>query len=127
MTRWRWILLICALPPCHAAVWSDPVGSECVDLNRAVLNNVAAGKLADAEAVIKAAVANRENELRPLCKGLVLHNLAALKLLSGSLAEAEALAGRSISILEPLLGSENTGLLRPLRVLFSARLDQGKI
>ncbi len=30
-------------------------------------------------------------------------------------------------MLEPLLGPENRGLLRPVHVLFSARLDLGKI
>jgi hypothetical protein len=91
------------------------------------LEQSASDKLAEAEADVKTAMANRKSELRPACEGLMLHNLAALKLLAGSLAEAESLAGRSIAILEPVLGPGNTGLLRPVRVLFSARLDQGKI
>jgi tetratricopeptide (TPR) repeat protein len=127
MTRWLLALMICALAPCRATGWRDLVGSECADLNRLVLNKAASGQLAEAEDDVKTAMANRTSELRPACEGLMLHNLAALKLLAGSLAEAESLAGRSIAILEPALGSGNIGLLRPLHVLFSARLDQGKI
>ena len=127
MTQWKVALMICALAPCRGAGWDDPVGSECSDLNRAVLNKAANGKLTEAEADVKTAMANRKSELRPACEGLMLHNLAALTLMSGSIAEAETLAERSIAILEPLLGPENTGLLRPIHVLFSARLDQGKI
>jgi tetratricopeptide (TPR) repeat protein len=92
-----------------------------------VLNKAANGKLAEAEADLRTAMANSKRELRPACEGLMLHNLAALTLLAGSLAEAESLAERSIRILEPVLGPENTGLLRPVHVLFSARLEQGKI
>jgi hypothetical protein len=125
--RWKLALMICVLAPCRGAGWGDSVGSECADLNRAVLNKAANGKLADAEADVKTAMANRKGELRPACEGLMLHNLAALTLMSGSFAEAESLAGRSIAILEAVLGPENAGLLRPLHVLFSARLDQGKI
>jgi len=127
MTRWKLALMICALTPFCGAAWDDPVGSECADLNRAVLNKAANGKLAEAEADVKTAMANRNGELRPLCEGLMLHNLAALTLIAGSFAEAESLAGRSIAMLEPVLGPENTGLLRPVHVLFSARLEQGKI
>jgi tetratricopeptide (TPR) repeat protein len=127
MTRWKLVVMICALAPCRGAGWGDLVGRECADLNRAVLNQAANGKLAEAEADLRTAMANRRSELRPACEGLMLHNLAALTLLAGSLAEAESLAERAIAILEPVLGPENTGLLRPVHVLFSTRLDQGKI
>src|SRR5882724_10731915 len=127
MARWKLALLIFALAPCRGVGWSEQVGRECADLNRAVLDKAANGRRAEAEVDLKTAMANRGSELRPACEGLMLHNLAALTLLAGSLAEAESLAGRSIAILEPVLGRENTGLLRPVHVLFSARLDQGKI
>jgi hypothetical protein len=117
----------CALAPCQAAELTDPLGADCAALNRTVLNKAATGKLAEAEADLKTAMANRKSELRPACEGLLLHNLAALKLLAGSLADAESLAGRSIATLEPVLGPQNTSLLRPIHVLFSARLDQAKI
>ena len=124
---WKLALIVCALSPCRGAGGEDLVGSECVDLNRGILNKAANGKMAEAEADVKTAIANRQLDLRPACEGLMLHNLAALTLISGSFAEAELLAERSIAILEPLLGPENSGLLRPVHVLFSARLDQGKI
>ena len=55
------------MPWRRAAPRGDTVGSECADLNRAVLNKAASGKLAEAEADIKFAVhrwsKNKANEV----------------------------------------------------------------
>lgn len=127
MTRWKLALMLFALLPCRAATWDSGLGSECADLNRAVLNKAAIGKLAEAEADLIAAMANAKSQLEPACEGLLLHNLAALTLMSGRFAQAETLAERSVYVLQPLLGPDAAGLLRPLHVLFSARLEQGKL
>jgi len=83
--------------------------------------------LAEAETALADAVENGANRHEPACRGLLLNNLATILYLSGRLAEAEAIAARSVSALEPALGPDATELLRPLRVLASARLEQGKV
>jgi len=97
------------------------------DLNRRVVEQAAMGQLREAETALAEAVGNSTNRHEPVCGGLLLNNLATILYLSGRLAEAEVFAERSVSTLEPVLGPNTTGLLRPLHVLAGARLEQGKI
>ena len=125
----RLILIVpaCALWAQGAASQDGQVGNACADLNRRVIDKATMGKLREAETVLAEAMGNSTNRLEPACGGLLLHNLATILYLSGRFAEAEVFAERSVSTLEPALGPSTTGLLRPLHVLASARLEQGKI
>ena len=126
----RLILLIvpaCALLPSGTASQDGQVGDLCVELNRQVIGKATTGQLREAETVLAEAMGSSTNRLEPGCGGLLLHNLATILYLSGRFAEAEVVAERSISALQAALGPSATGLLRPLHILASARLEQGKI
>jgi hypothetical protein len=124
-----WIMpfLGCALWAQGAASQDGEVGNGCADLNRRVIEQATMGQLREAETALAEAMGNSTNRHEPACGGLLLNNLATILYLSGRLAEAEVFAERSVSTLEPVLGPNTTGLLRPLHVLASARLEQGKI
>jgi tetratricopeptide (TPR) repeat protein len=124
-----WIMpfLGCALWAQGAASQDGEVGNGCADLNRRVIEQATTGQLREAETALAEAMGNSTNRQEPACGGLLLNNLATILYLSGRLAEAEVFAERSVSTLEPVLGPNTTGLLRPLHVLASARLEQGKI
>jgi len=117
----------CALWAQGAASQGGEVGNRCADLNRRVIEQATMGQLREAETALAEAIGNSTNRHEPVCGGLLLNNLATILYLSGRLAEAEVYAERSVSTLEPVLGPNTTGLLRPLHVLASARLEQGKI
>jgi tetratricopeptide (TPR) repeat protein len=110
-----------------AASPEGQIGNDCAELNRRVIEQASAGRLREAEAILSAAMGNGTERLEPPCGGLLLNNLATILYLSGHFDEAERFAERSVSKLEPVLGATATGLLRPLHVLASARLEQGKI
>jgi len=124
-----WILpfLGCAMWAQGAASHDGEVGNACADLNRRAIEQAKTGQLREAETALAEAMGNRTNRHEPACGGVLLNNLATILYLSGRLAEAEVFAERSVSTLEPVLGLNATGLLRPLHVLASARLEQGKI
>ena len=103
------------------------VAGECAQLSDRVIAQAANAQLKEAEESVVQAMRNVTNQLDPACGGVLLHNLATVKYLSGHFAEAEVLAEKSVSTLESVLGPSTTGLLRPLHVLASARLEQGKI
>src|SRR3954466_9322465 len=124
-----WIMpfLGCALWAQGAAGQGGTVGNGCAELNRRVIEQATMGQLREAETALVAAMGNSTSRHEPACRGLLLNNLATVLYLSGRLAEAEVFAERSVSTLEPVLGPNTIGLLRPLRVLASARLEEGKI
>ena len=124
---WIMPVLGCALWAQGAAGQDAQVGNECAILNRRVIEQATNGQLRESEAALAEAMGNATNGLGPVCGGLLLHNLATIVYLSGRFAQAEGLAERSVSTLEPVLGANARGLLRPLHVLASARLEQGKI
>jgi tetratricopeptide (TPR) repeat protein len=103
---------------------SKPVSviAACVDLNQAVMAQVANGKLTDAELAVSAYLVSGAAP----CAGLVLNNMAALLSVSGRAADAERLAERSVLILEKAYPPDDVVLLRPLQVLAAARFEQGK-
>jgi len=124
-----WILpfLGCALWAQGAASQDGEVGNACADLNRRAIEQATMGQLREAETALATAMGDSTKRHEPACGGLLLNNLATVLYLSGRLAEAEVFAERSVSTLEPVLGPNTTGLLGPLHVLASARLEQGKI
>jgi tetratricopeptide (TPR) repeat protein len=63
----------------------------------------------------------------PLCEGLMLANMAAVRANGGRLSEAETLAERSIRLLTQIYSPESRILLYPLQVIAAARFEQGKI
>jgi tetratricopeptide (TPR) repeat protein len=92
----------------------------CQRLNEAVLAQLAAGQLEQAES---AALAKGDR----LCAGIVLSNMAAETILDGRAAEAEGFAQKSVSILKQIVTPDDPVLLRPLHVLCASRLNQNKI
>lgn len=124
---WIMPLLGCALWAQGPPSQEGQVADGCVELNRRILGQATMGQLNEAEAALAEAMGNVSNRFEPACGGLLLHNLATIMYLSGRFAEAERLAERSVSTLEPIIGPNTMGLLRPLHVLASARLEQGKI
>ena len=126
-TGWIMPFVGCALWAQGAASQDGQVGNGCVELNRQLIGQATRGQLKEAEAALAEALGNGTNRLEPACGGLLLHNLATIMYLSGRFADAERFAERSVSTLEPILGPNTTGLLRPLHVLASALLEQGKI
>lgn len=55
-----------------------------------------------------------------------MNNIAALLLVSGRSAEAEAMATRSVHTLEHSFPPDNPALLRPLQILAAAQFERGK-
>ena len=116
----------------YAQAWpSDrdkPPGSiDCTELNQLVVNEVARGQIAEAEARLSSALASGASDSQPACAGLILNNLAAIMLNSARLAEAEAFAHRALHSLEAEHPPNDPVLLRPFQILAAARLREGKI
>jgi tetratricopeptide (TPR) repeat protein len=105
---------------------SAAVTAACVDLNQAVLTQVANGRLNEAELTVSAALASGDDHAQDACAGVILNNMAAIMAVSGRLADAERLAERSVLILEKTYSPTDTTLLRPLQILAAARFEQGK-
>jgi tetratricopeptide (TPR) repeat protein len=98
----------------------------CSDGNQAIVDKVEIGQLAEAEAVASRVLTIAESNRTPSCLWIVLHNMAAVKALSGRLAEAEVLEDQSLKILDTIYSRDDRVRLRPLRVLWSVQLRQGK-
>jgi tetratricopeptide (TPR) repeat protein len=106
---------------------SVPSTAECVELNQRVLIQVASGQFAAAEAALAAALAVGAYREQESCTGFVLNNMASIMAFSGRTADAEALADRSLKILEKIYPPDDWVLLRPLQILASTRFEQGKM
>ena len=91
-----------AAVPQTAAESTAPLSAACTKRNQDTLARVAQGASIDAEGMLLASVANYAR-LDQVCAGVIMSNLAALLLASGRLAEAEAMAARSIRVLEKSL------------------------
>ena len=116
---------------CHAAVPQTaaespaPLSAACTKRNQDTLAQVAQGASIDAEGMLLASLANYAR-LDQVCAGVIMSNLAALLLASGRLTEAEAMAARSIRVLEKSLPQNDLALLRPLQILAAIQFEQGK-
>jgi tetratricopeptide (TPR) repeat protein len=91
------------------------------------MNQVAVGRLKDAESTLSAAVGDRAGSSDQSCAWLTMHNLALIMALSGRLAEAEMLEKRSLKILETGYPPDDPFLLRPLQSLAQIQYEQRKI
>src|SRR5882724_462675 len=87
-----WIWPALAQPP--APRFTPDV--TCIGLNQAIVDKVATGHLAEAEALASQALTIMESSRAPSCLWLALHNMAHIKALSGRLVEAEVLEEQSI-------------------------------
>ena len=90
--------------------------AACIEFNQTAMNQIAVGRLEDAESTLSAALADRTNGSEQSCAWLTLHNLAIVMALSGRLAEAEVLEKRSLKILEKGYPPDDPVLLRPLQI-----------
>jgi tetratricopeptide (TPR) repeat protein len=108
--------------PRHAVL-----SAACIEFNQTAINQVAGGRLEDAESALSAALADRANGSEQSCAGLTLYNSAVVMALAGRFAEAEVLAERSLKILEKSYPPDDPVLLRPLQMLSSIQFEQGKI
>ena len=115
----RLALCVCFRPhfrsPRAPQVRAGGLENGCADLNRRVIEQAAIGQLREAETALAEAMENSTLRHEPVCVGLLLNNLATILYQSGRLAEAEVFAERSVSTLEPALGPNTTGLMRPPR------------
>ena len=76
--------------------------------------------------MLSAALAN-DDRLDHVCAGLTMNKIAAFLSDSGRLAEAEAMAQRSVHTLDESLPPDDPALLRPLQVLAAIQFQRGKI
>jgi tetratricopeptide (TPR) repeat protein len=102
-----------------------PVSAACFELNQSVMAQIATGRLIDAERAVSAVIGSGGDHAQGSCTGLVLNNMAASLAVSGRIADAERLAGRSVQILEKIYSPNDAVLLRPLQTLAAARFEQG--
>jgi hypothetical protein len=91
------------------------------------MNQIAGGRLEDAESALSAALADRANGSEETCAWLTLHNLAVVMALSGRLEEAEVLTKRSLTILEKGYPPDDSVLLRPLQTLSQIQFELRKV
>src|ERR1051326_6258670 len=115
-------LVLCALVLSFRP--AEGQSAACRELNRTVIEQVTNGQLGKAELALSAVP---ENPQDPLCTGLIMANLAAIRTMQGKYAEAETLAQRSLGVLEEHYAKDRPALLRPLHVLAASRLEQGKV
>jgi tetratricopeptide (TPR) repeat protein len=103
------------------------LSGRCLKFNRTVLDQVAAGRLAEAESALSGALGSPENGLGQSCTWVLLHNMAVVVNGSGRFAEAEVFIERSLKNLAKDYPPEDPVLLRPLQVLASVRFEQRKL
>ncbi|MCU1238730.1 MAG: Tetratricopeptide 4 [Candidatus Solibacter sp.] len=127
LTLYIWLAFEARYAAAQDASRPPAPSSACIQFNQSVLDEVAIGRLEDAETALSNALASDANGLEPLCAGFILHNMAVVMSLSGRLAEAESFADRSVKMLEKSYPPEDPVLLRPLALLSSAQFEQRKI
>jgi tetratricopeptide (TPR) repeat protein len=103
----------------------ESVSELCAKLNTEVLVRVVNGRSTEAMQILAESL-NQGNRLDHVCAGLTMNNMAALLSVSGRLAEAEAIAERSVHVLDQIYPPDDPALLRPLQILATARFEQGK-
>ena len=100
--------------------------TACVEFNQNIVTKLDSGLLAESEALLSAALIEKEINFEPSCLATILHNLANVLALSGRFAEAEGLAQRSIKLLAAVHSVQNPALFRPLHLLWSTQFLQGE-
>ncbi len=100
--------------------------TACVEFNQNIVTKLDSGLLAESEALLSAALTEKEINFEPSCLAIILHNLANVLALSGRFAEAEGLAQRSIKLLAAVHSLQHPALFRPLHLLWSTQFLQGE-
>ena len=118
----RSTLVVCVLV--SGVRQAEAQSAACLELNQTVLEQAGNGQLTKAELALSAALENRPE---PLCTGLILTNLAAIREMQGKYAEAETLARRSLGLLEEQYAQDSVVLLRPLQILAASRFERGNL
>src|SRR5262245_58027099 len=123
------VIAVLTAGACHAEPQTSEgipgVSSECAAWIHEAMANAQAGRLAEADAKLAAALTRIDDGAGSSCKGLILHNQATIASISGRFVEGERIALRAIAALEKVYSPDHLALLRPLLVLASTRLEQG--
>jgi hypothetical protein len=101
-------------------------GKECVDLYERVSARAASSSAEEVKRLLSPTPFTGQLEVDPLCGALVLDNMAIRLGGSGRLPEAEALAERSVDMLDEAGLGADALLFWPLQVLAAIRFAQGK-
>lgn len=106
---------------------SAAITRECQEFSARVLNQVAAGNTREAEQALETVLSAKTSSLDRVCSAFAMANLAALMSLSGRPREAEKYAGDALNTFQTAgeVGAEV--LARPLQVLVTSRLQQGRL
>jgi uncharacterized protein len=115
-------LILCSLV--FGLPQAEAQSAACRELNQTVVELAGNGQLGKAELALSAAL---KNQSEPLCTGVMLTNLAAIRTTQGRHAEAEMLSQRSLGLLEEHYPTDSRALLRPLHILAVSRFEQGKV
>jgi len=114
---------------CHAEPQAldrtSGVSTDCAMWIQKAIADVEAGLPAEADAELATALMKADNGGAAACKGLILHNQAAIASISGRFAQGERLALSAIAVLEKIYSPNDLALLRPLLILASTRMEQG--
>jgi tetratricopeptide (TPR) repeat protein len=98
--------------------------SACTRLNNEALAGIAGAGSAEVENLLSAALVTDRHD--PVCGGLIMNNIAALLFASGRVAEAKAMATRSVHNFEERFPPDDPVLLRPLQILAATQFEQGE-
>ena len=98
--------------------------AACMEFNQRIVDKLASGQLAEAEAALSEPGTRNESAL---CIWMTLHNRANMIALSGRLIEAEVLGEQSLRILDKLVSPNDPIRFRPLQLLWSVQMLQGKL
>ena len=114
---------------CHAEPQAldrtSGVSTDCAMWIQKAIADVEAGLPAEADAELATALMKADNGGAAACRGLILHNQAAIASISGRFAQGERLALSAIAVLEKIYSPSDLALLRPLLILASTRMEQG--
>jgi tetratricopeptide (TPR) repeat protein len=101
------------------------LSSACTKLNNEALAGIAGGRSAEVENLLSAALVT-DGRRDPVCGGVIMNNIAALLFASGRVAEARAMATRSVHSFEERFPPDDPVLLCPLQILAATQLEQGE-
>ena len=100
------------------------LSAACMEFNQRIVDKLESGQLAEAEAALSGPEIRNESDL---CIWTTQHNRVNMIVLSGRLIEAEALGEQSLRILDKLVSPNDPIRFRPLQMLWSAQIQQGKV
>lgn len=98
--------------------------AACMEFNQRIVDKLASGQLAEAEATLSDPGIRNDSDL---CIWMTLHNRATMIALAGRSIEAEVLGEQSLRILDKLVSPNDPIRFRPLQLLWSVQMQQGKL